>query len=103
MRETIGAGRYRLLESLGRGRQSEVWRALDTRADAFRAVKLLQADPTTAATRGPAIAEADARMGRLRHPNIVSIRDVGTEGERVFLVMDLVPGGTLEARLRRDG
>jgi serine/threonine-protein kinase len=101
MQETIGGGRYRLIECLGRGRRSEVWRGLDTRADAFRAIKRLYGEGLAA--RRDVITVAGHRLERLRHPHIVTVRDVGLEGDTAFLVMDLVPGGTLEARLRRDG
>ncbi|MCP4804212.1 MAG: serine/threonine protein kinase, partial [Proteobacteria bacterium] len=42
-------------------------------------------------------------LARLRHPNLVTIFDVRDEGEHVFVVMDLVDGGTLAARSARVG
>jgi serine/threonine protein kinase len=46
--------------------------------------------------------EAEA-MSRLEHPDLVKVHDWGTEQGRPYLVMDLLPGGSLHDRLRREG
>src|SRR5262249_53467476 len=40
---------------------------------------------------------------RIRHPNVVDVYDVGTEGERAYLVMELLEGEDLRSRLTRGG
>ena len=35
-------------------------------------------------------------MARLAHPNVIAVHDVGLDGDRVFIAMELVEGGTLE-------
>ena len=48
--------------------------------------------------------EREARAAaRLRHPNVVPVLDLGTADGQAFLVMDLVRGESLGARLKREG
>lgn len=98
------AGRYRLVERLGAGGMSVVWRAYDEVLGRRVAVKVLSsayaADPTfRAGIRREARAAA-----RLSHPNITNVYDygeaVGEHGEPVpFVVMELVEGHSLAQRL----
>ena len=44
-----------------------------------------------------------AAIGRLQHPNIVSAFDSGSHKQRLYLVMELVPGADLQRRLDEDG
>jgi len=95
------ANRYELRDLLGRGGMAEVWRARDLRMDRDVAVKLLE----PAAAADPAAIERFRRealaVARIAHPNIVSAYDFGTEADRPYLVMELVPGEPLDARLAR--
>lgn len=97
------AGRYRLLTLLGRGGAGEVWQAEDTLLARQVAVKLLRSldgDPMDAVERFRAEAQSAAR---LTHPNVVATYDVGTEGDHVFLVMELVQGPDLAKLMRTSG
>jgi serine/threonine-protein kinase len=97
------AGRYRLLTLLGRGGAGEVWQAEDTFLARQVAVKLLRSldgDPMDAVQRFRAEAQSAAR---LTHPNVVATYDVGTEGDHVFLVMELVQGPDLAKLMRTSG
>jgi serine/threonine-protein kinase len=100
-------GRYRLVERLGEGGMSVVWRAWDEVLDRHVAVKLLSprfvADP---AFRQRVRVEAQA-AARLAHANIAGIFDYGESlrpgGERVpYIVMELLSGQTL-AEVLDDG
>lgn len=84
------AGRYRLLEQLGRGAAADVYRAHDEKRDRLRAVKLL--DPS----------EEDVRATSFRHRFAVRVREVGRDRElgRYYVVMDLVEGRSLEQLVR---
>lgn len=94
-------GRYRLVEQMARGGMGTVWVARDERLERAVAVKVLPAllvsDPSAQRRF-----EREARaMGRLQHPNVVSIHDVGTAdpgtGEELpYLVMALVRGESLD-------
>ncbi len=97
------AERYRLGPVIGRGGMATIHRATDTRLDREVAVKLLRPE----VSRDPDLAQRFRREALaatvLRHPNIVACLDTGTDGDQPFLVMDLVEGEDLAARLRRGG
>jgi hypothetical protein len=97
-------GRYRLLELLGTGGMSVVYRALDTALQREVAVKVLH--PHLLLQKGDARRrlEREARaVARLHHPNIVEVFDVSESGlEEAFLVTELVRGETLRAFAERE-
>jgi serine/threonine-protein kinase len=99
-------GRYRLVERIAQGGMGSVWCARDERLERGVAVKLLPrllaADPS-AERRFSREARA---MGRLQHPNVVSVYDVGSadpgSGEELpFLVMELIRGNSLDLMLEK--
>ncbi|WP_246394087.1 protein kinase domain-containing protein, partial [Pseudonocardia pini] len=82
---------------------SIVHRGLDTRLDRPVAIKIM--DPRMAADpvfRGRFEREARS-AARIDHPNVVDVHDQGRYGDTLFLVMELVEGGTLREVLRRRG
>jgi eukaryotic-like serine/threonine-protein kinase len=88
------AGRYRLLEQLGRGAMSAVWLAHDDELDRDVAIKVLS--PTADRARF----EREARaVAALQHPNISGLYDYGEADGKPFMVLEYLPGGTLEDRL----
>src|SRR5207248_4745625 len=95
MPETLIAGRYRLDELLGRGGMSEVWCATDIELGRRVALKLLA--PNADNARFEREARAVASLG---HPNITQLYDYGEEDGRPYMVLEYLPGGTLEDRLR---
>jgi len=95
------AGRYRLEEQLDEGGMGSVWRATDLELRREVAVKVLPdrvADPEFARRiRHEALVGA-----RLRHPGITVVHDVGMHDGQPFIVMELLDGQNLAARLRDD-
>ena len=88
------AGRYRLLEPLGRGAMSAVWLAHDDELDRNVAVK------TLAASADRARFEREARaVAALSHPNICSVYDYGESEGKPFMVLECLASGSLEDRL----
>ena len=84
-------GPYRIEALLGRGGMGEVFRATDTRLGREVAIKLSQEEFS-------ARFEREARViAALNHPNICTLHDVGPN----YLVMELVEGETLAARIKR--
>lgn len=103
MHERLMHDRYRLIERLALGGTAEVWRAHDEKLDRPVAVKRLHPHllPDEASRRRLA-AEARA-VAALSHPVVVGVYDVDIEGEAPVLVMELVEGESLAARIGRDG
>jgi tetratricopeptide (TPR) repeat protein len=97
--ETLQNGRYRLEKRLGEGGKGIVYRARDTTLDRLVAVKLIKMGVSDEETYQRFLREAQI-AGRLTHPNIVSIYDMGRDGEQYFLVMELVEGSSLRALVR---
>ncbi len=99
----LSNGRYSIHAVLGIGGMATVYKAWDHHLAVYRAIKVLS--PQLAdrpAIRSRFVTEARA-MARLRHPHVVSIQDViDTEG-RIFIVMDLIGGGTAWERVAREG
>jgi len=100
-------GRYEILAELGRGATGQVYRARDPEIDRLVAVKVLTPSAGADSQEVQAWRERFRRearaAGRLTHPNIVAIHDVGEDDGRPFLVMELVEGEPLDQRLRAQG
>lgn len=95
-------GPYEILSPLGAGGMGEVYRARDTRLGRDVAVKVLP-DHLSTQPEIRARFEREAKtVSSLNHPNICTLFDVGTEGDTAYLVMELIEGDTLAARIGRD-
>ena len=96
---TLG-GRYNIEALLGQGGMSAVYRAYDPNLRRPVAIKLihshLSADPEFI---GRFEAEA-AAVAQLRHPNIVQVFDFNHDGDTYYMVMEYLPGESLQDRLR---
>jgi serine/threonine protein kinase len=92
-------GHYRLLSMLGRGGMGEVYLAADTRLGRKVALKLLPAEFASDAERMKRF-EREARIASaLNHPNILTIYEIGRDGEALFIATEFVRGLTLRQRL----
>jgi serine/threonine-protein kinase len=80
-----------------------IHRATDLRLDREVAVKLLRPEIAKDADLAGRFRREALASTVLRHPNIVACLDTGTDGDQPYLVMDLVEGEDLAARLRRGG
>jgi hypothetical protein len=94
-------GRYRILGELGRGAMGTVYRAHDPLIEREVAVKTLHADlppEVMAEVRERFLREAKS-AGRLNHPNIVTIFDVGEHDGVAYMAMELLEGRSLQQML----
>jgi len=87
-------GRFDLVERLGVGGFGAVWKARDKELDRTVAVKIPRRGALSGEEAGKFLREARA-AAQLRHPNIVSVHEVGRDGDSVFIVSDFVQGVTL--------
>lgn len=101
--EHLASGRYELLGPLGEGGMAEVYRALDTRLGMQRAIKLLKPQVASRKSVLRRFEGEATTMAKLHHPNVVTVHDVVTGGDEVFMVMELVDGGCLVDWLERHG
>jgi serine/threonine protein kinase len=98
------ADRYRIVERLGVGGYGIVYRAIDERLDKPVAVKVLSRRAVGSMTAVARFRNEALAAGRLAHPGIVAVSDFETLPDgRPYIVMELVHGETLGARLRRLG
>ncbi len=91
-------GRYRVIEMLGAGGMGVVLRAQDPELSRDVAIKVLRTEGGITVARQHVLAEAKA-MAQVTHPNVVTVYDVGTTGDAVFIAMELIDGTTLRAWL----
>ncbi len=97
------AGRYRIIEELGRGGMGKVYKVLDTEIREEVALKLLN----------PEIASDEKTIDRFRnelkyarkitHRNVCRMHDINRENDTYFITMEYVPGEDLKTVIKRTG
>jgi hypothetical protein len=90
-------GRFRLLELLGEGGMGVVFRARDEELGRDVAFKMLKTVQTYSAAQVERFQREARHAARLRHPGIVTIHEVGREGDALYYTMELVRGRPLNA------
>jgi len=95
---TLLVGRYVVEQRLGAGGMGVVYAARDLELERRVAIKLVRPRVGDGAGRTRMAREART-MAKLRHPNVATVFDIGTVDDRIFIVMELVEGGTLAAWL----
>ena len=101
--QTLLGGRYRLDEPIGRGGMAAVWRATDTVLNREVAVKRLHAGLIADEELIERFEREALLVARLSHPHLVHVLDRGDDGDGPYLVLELVQGENLKARIRREG
>jgi serine/threonine-protein kinase len=94
-------GRYRIEEQLGAGGVGAVYRARHLALDRSVALKVLRKQHNERWVSRQRFEREARELAKLSHSNIVAISDCGIDEDTPFLVMELLEGESLEARLRR--
>lgn len=95
----IASGRYQVERLLGEGAKKRVFLARDTRLGREVALALVKSEGLDEAGRTRLQRETRA-MGRLGdHPYVVSVHDIAEEGDQIYIVSQLMSGGSLESLL----
>ena len=99
-------GKYQLLRKLGQGASSVVYLGYDPFAERQVALKVIKQefldDPKRGAQNRRQLNNEAALAGKLIHPHIVTTYDAVISEEKSFIVMEYVPGGTLEKHILPD-
>ncbi len=93
-------GRYELLSEVGRGGMGVIYRARQKVLGSVVALKMIRSSQLASQDEVRRFYQEARAAAGLRHPNIVSVHDVGEVGGQHFLTMDFVDGGSLADRLR---
>lgn len=97
------ANRYEILEKIGNGGMATVYKAKCHVLNRFVAVKVLKEEFITDIDFIKRFRSEAQTAASLTHPNIVSIYDVGNEGDVYYIVMELIQGKTLKEIIVEDG
>lgn len=97
------ANRYEILEKIGVGGMATVYKAKCHVLNRFVAVKVLKEEFITDIEFIRRFKSEAQTAASLTHPNIVSIYDVGNEGDVYYIVMELIQGKTLKEIIVEDG
>lgn len=89
------AGRYELIEKIGEGGMAVVYKARCRLLNRYVAIKILRPEFTKDIQFVENFKRESQAAARLQHPNIVSVYDVGKEGNIHFIVMELIDGRPL--------
>ena len=94
---------YRIESQLGQGGMGVVYRALDTKLNRPVAIKVLPRDTVADPARKQRFVQEARAASALNHPNIITIHDINTAEDVDFIVMEYVPGKSLDGVIARRG
>ncbi len=94
-------GPYEIEAPLGAGGMGEVYRAVDSRLGRHVAVKVLRPEVSRDPERRARFEREARAIAALNHPGICAVHDIGAQDDTDFLVMELLQGESLAARLAR--
>ncbi len=97
------AGRYELLERIGEGGMSVVYKAKDKLLNRFVAIKILKPEFIGDHKFIDSFRRESQAAASMSHPNIVNIYDVGKEGNIHYIVMELIEGRALSDVIKEQG
>ncbi len=93
-------GRYRIIKELGKGTMGVVYQAHDPQIDRMVALKVLRPDRVTSEDFVARFLKEARAIGRLSHPQIVTIYDVGEDKGTIYIAMEYLKGEPFEQVVR---
>lgn len=96
-------GRYSIEAPIASGGMSTVYRSVDLRLGRYVAAKVMHSKYVNDAIFRQRFRREARSMAKLSHPNLVGVYDFSSDGENVFLIMELITGGTLRELLAERG
>lgn len=100
IQETVKFGRYTIISELGRGGMGKVYKAYDPQLDRIVALKMLiSGHDKNAIERFMREAQATAK---LRHPNIITLHEIGVEDNQPYFTMEFIEGNSLEQMAKKS-
>src|SRR5690606_18473955 len=97
--ERVKIGRFEVVDRLGAGAMGVVYAARDPHLDREVALKVLRKEHRDGPAAARLLREAKA-LARLRHPHVVTVLEIGTYEDGLFIAMDRINGPTLREWLR---
>ncbi|MCP4219857.1 MAG: protein kinase [bacterium] len=95
---------YRIVEEIGSGGVGIVYKAHSIKSKSDQvAIKVLREEYSRDETTRQRFKSEGSIIDKLSHPNIVNIREKGIYNDRLYLVMELLNGETLQQRIQREG
>src|SRR5262249_55045164 len=94
---------YELLGEIGHGGMGVVYRARQVRADRIVALKIIKGGAAVDSQERERFRSEARALGRIRHPNIVQVYDVGEEAGCPYFSMEYIDGDSLAQKVKRDG
>jgi tetratricopeptide (TPR) repeat protein/predicted Ser/Thr protein kinase len=98
----VTVGRYLVVDRVGEGGMGVVYAAYDPELNRKVAIKLLRATGGSSDEGQARLLREAQAMARVQHPNVISVFDVGTLGDRVFVAMEFVEGQTLSRWVKEE-
>ncbi len=95
--------RYQLDVQMGSGGMSVVYKARDLMLERWVAIKLLRESFSGDPAFGERFRQEAKAAANLAHPNIVTVHDFGFDKDRLFIVMEFIPGITLKELIHQRG
>jgi formylglycine-generating enzyme required for sulfatase activity/predicted Ser/Thr protein kinase len=95
-------GRYQILGLIGRGGMGEVYAAYHPDLDRRIALKIVRGSGPEAAKQNARLLPEARAVARLSHPNVVTVHDAGTDGDRAYIAMEFIQGRTLDRWLEAE-
>jgi len=95
-------GRYEIVDKLGEGSMGILYQAHDPQIDRMVALKVLRPDRLTSEEFVHRFLKEAKAIGRLSHPNIVTVFDVGRDHETIYIAMELLQGRSLDKVIKEE-